>query len=111
MRKFNRTRGDRKLFLKGIAHNLVLKERMRTTVARAKEIRPMVERLLTIAKAGDVASFRRLLTVLPKVSAEKLFRDIAPRYKDRRGGALRITQEARTRKRDGARTAVIEFVK
>ena len=111
MRKFNRTQGDRKLFIKSVAHNLVLKERMVTTTARAKEIRPVVERLLTIAKTGSVASFRRLLSVLPKTTAEKLFRDIAPRYKERNGGALRITEQASRRKRDGARTSIIEFVK
>jgi large subunit ribosomal protein L17 len=110
MRKFNRTQGDRKLFLKNIAHNLVLKERMQTTEARAKEIRPIVERLLTIAKRGDLASYRKLLTVLPKVSAGKLFHDIAPRYKERKGGALRIIPQAKTRKRDGAYTVIIEFV-
>ncbi len=110
MRKFNRTQGDRKLFLKNIAHNLVLKERIKTTEARAKEIRPIVERLVTVAKRGDVASFRRLCTVLPKASAEKLFHNIAPRYKERAGGSLRIVLQGKARKRDGAQTAVIEFV-
>jgi large subunit ribosomal protein L17 len=111
MRKFNRTKGDRKLFLKSVAHSLIEREHIETTLARAKEIRPMVERLLTIALKGNVASLRLLLKELPRTSALKLFRDIAPRYKERHGGSLRITANAKTRKRDGAQTAVIEFVK
>ena len=110
MRTFHRTRGDRKLFLQSIAHNLVIRERMVTTVARAKEIRPMVERLLSVAKQGKLSSFRRLLAILPKRSSEKLFRDLGPRYRDRRGGALRIVKQGKRRKRDGAETALIEFV-
>lgn len=111
MRKFNRIRGRRKLFVKSIAANLVMRERIETTTARAKEIRPMVERLLTIAKKQNLASLRLLLAKLPKDSAEKMYYDIAPRYKDRKGGYLRITKHAATRKRDGAPIAVIEFVK
>lgn len=111
MRKFNRIRGRRKLFMKSIASNLVMKERIETTTARAKEVRPFVERLLTVAKRQNLASLRSLLAKLPKDSAEKMYYDIAPRYKERRGGYLRITKRAETRKRDGAPIAVIEFVK
>jgi len=111
MRKFHRIRSRRKLFLKSIASSLVLREKIETTVARAKEIRPFVERLLTIAKKSNTASLRLLLARLPKGSAEKLFYEIAPRYKDRKGGYLRIIKKAETRKRDGTPIALIEFVK
>ncbi len=84
---------------------------MVTTEARAKEVRPFVERLVTLAKRQDLASFRRLLMKLPKDSAEKLFYDIAPRYRDRRGGYLRVRKQAATRKRDGTELAVVEFIK
>ena len=104
-------RGRRKLFFKKIASNLVLKEKINTTVARAKEVRPMVEHLVTIAKKQNLVSLRILLSKLPKDSAHKLYYDIAPKYKDRRGGYLRIVKQAKTRKRDGAPMAQIEFIK
>ena len=110
MRKFHFKRGRRRLFINKLANNLVLHEKMETTVARAKEIKPLVERLTTIAKKQNLASLRILLAKLPKVSAQKLFYEIAPRYKERSGGYLRIIKEAKTRKRDGAALAIIEFV-
>ena len=104
-RKFHRTRGDRKLFLKSVAHNLIMKERMTTTVARAKEIRPLVERYISIGRRGGVSS------LLPsKKVAEKLYYEIAPRYKERPGGYVRIIKQAKMRKRDSAPQARIELV-
>lgn len=111
MRKFHRITNRRRLFLKSIMHNLVMRERMETTVARAKEVRPSVERLVTLAKRQNVASLRRLLAKLPKDSAEKLYYEIAPKYKERNGGYLRIVKEAKVRKRDATPLAIIEFVK
>ncbi len=110
-RKFNRTMGRRKSFLQGLANNLIMKERISTTVARAKEIRPMVERMVTIAKKQEVVSLRRLLAALPKQSANKIYYEIAARYQTRAGGYLRITKLAKARKRDASPMAVIEFVK
>lgn len=109
-RKFHRKRGERKAFLKGLAHNLVMKEKIETTTARAKSIRPVVERLVTIGKRGRLTDFRVLASRLPKQSAEKLYYDIAPRYKGRKGGYTRIVKEAKMRKRDGSELAIIEFV-
>ena len=111
MRKFHRTKSPRRAFLQGLANNLIMKEKMKTTVARAKEVKPLVERFVTIAKKQDVAGLRRLLAKLPKQSANKLYYDIAPRYKERKGGYLRITKESTTRKRDAAPKATVEFVK
>jgi len=83
---------------------------METTLARAKEIRPIVERLVGIAKKQNLAGLRILLSKLPKKTAQKLFYVIAPRYQNRSGGYLRIIKKARARKRDGAPMATIEFV-
>ena len=110
MRTFHRTAGRRRSFKQGLAHNLIMKERMTTTLPRAKEIRPLVEKLLTLAKKNNVASLRLLKTRLPDASAEKLYHELAPRYKDRKGGYLRIIKTAKSRKRDAAPVSVIEFV-
>ena len=84
---------------------------MTTTEDRAKEVRELVERLVTIAKKQSVAHLRVLISRLPhKSSAYKLFHEIAPRYAARKGGYLRIIKQGATRKRDGAKLAVIEFV-
>ncbi len=110
-RKFNRKVGPRRSFLQGLANNLIMKEKIATTVARAKAIRPVVERMVTVAKKQQLASLRRLLATLPKQSANKLYYEVATRYQNRAGGYLRITKLAKARKRDAAPMAVIEFVK
>ncbi len=110
MRKFHLKRGERKLFLQKIAANLVMRGRMETTEARAKEIRPLIERMISISKRQNLSALRSLIKELPKKAAAKLYYEIGPRYKERRGGYLRITKLAKFRKRDGARMAVIEFV-
>ncbi len=109
-RKFGLMTGKRRAFLRILAHNLVMQGRIETTEARAKEIKPKVEKLVTLAKKGDLAALRLLTRRMPEASAQKLFKEIAPRYKDRKGGYLRIRKTADTRKRDGATKAVIEFV-
>jgi large subunit ribosomal protein L17 len=88
-----------------------MKEKIQTTEARAKEIRPRIEKLLTLAKKQNLASFRLLIARLPKRAANKLYHEIAPRYKDRSGGYLRIFKLASRRKRDAAKQVVIEFIK
>lgn len=110
MKKFHRQRGQRRSFIKTLASNLILKERVVTTEARAKAIRPVVERLITIARRQRLADLRLLLARLPKRAAEKLYFQFFSRYQGRPGGYLRIVKQSRARKRDGGRTAVIEFV-
>ncbi len=110
-RKFGRVRGKRKVFLKTLEHNLIMKEKINTTDARARELRPLVERLVSLAKKQNLASFRLLLSRLPKAAASKLYYEIAPRYQNRPGGYLRILKTAKVRKRDAAKQAIIEFVK
>jgi large subunit ribosomal protein L17 len=111
MRKFHRITGRRRIFLQSLANNLILKEKIETTVARAKEIRPAVERYITIGKKQQVTNLRALLGKLPKAAAQKVFYELAVRYKDQPGGYLRIIKMATVRKRDGAPKAIIEFVK
>lgn len=93
-----------------LSHNLVMQGKIQTTEARAKEIRPRVEKLVTLAKKGDVVALRLLIKRMPKDSAYKLFHEIAPRYKTKKGGYLRIRKTAVTRKRDGVKQAIVEFV-
>lgn len=110
-RIFHRKKGQRRAFLKGLMHNLILKGFMKTTEERAKETRSMLERLITLAKKQDIAHLRMVIARLPhKTSAYKLFYEIAPRYTDRKGGYTRIIKQGIARKRDGVRLARIEFV-
>lgn len=110
-RKFHRTAGPRRAFLRNLASDLIRAERILTTETRAKAIRPQVERLVTMAKKQTLASRRILMARLQnKAVVDKLYGDIAPRYASRPGGYLRITKGGKARKRDGALTAVIEFV-
>jgi len=109
-RKFQRTTGRRRAFIKGIAAGLILNGKIMTTEARAKEIRPVVERYVTYAKTGQTAKLRMLQAVLPKKAAMKIFYEIGPKYKNRTGGYLRITKQVNQRMRDAAKMATIEFV-
>jgi large subunit ribosomal protein L17 len=109
-RKFHREKGQRAAFKKSIARNLVMKERIRTTDARAKEMKREIDKLVTIAKKQNIASLRILIARLSKPAAMKLFYDIAPRYADRRGGYTRVTKVSRVRTGDAAAMSVIEFV-
>ncbi len=109
-RKFGRKRGQRKAFLKALANNLITHERILTTEARAKEIRSLVERLITHAKKQNLAALRLLMRKLPKNSAYKLYHEIAPRYLNRQGGYTRVIKVGKRRLKDGAKMAIIEFV-
>ena len=110
-KKFHRLRGPRISFMRNLANDLVRSGTVETTETRAKAIRPVVERLVTIAKQQTLAS-RRLLAsrVHNEKVVAKLYNDLGPRYAERRGGYLRITKLPATRKRDGTRMARIEFV-
>lgn len=110
-RKFNRLKGQRVAFIRGLANNIIRNGRIETTVTRAKELRPIVEKLVTIARKGDLASRRLIISRLDNVdTARRLVEDIAPRYAQRPGGYLRIQQLMGARKRDGVSRAIIEFV-
>ncbi|MBU2082368.1 50S ribosomal protein L17 [Patescibacteria group bacterium] len=109
-RKFGRTADYRKAFLSNLVNSLILKERIKTTEARAKEIRPILEKMISAAKRETVANRRLLLKKLAIKPVNKLFKDLAPRFIERHGGYLRILKIA-NRKNDGAKMAMIEFVK
>ena len=97
--------------MKGLISNLVLRGRIETTEARAKELKGRAEKLVTLGKKQNTASLRLLIARLSnKKIAEKLYYEIAPRYASRPGGYTRVIKTAKFRKRDGARVAVIEFI-
>lgn len=110
-RKLGRETGQRRALLRSLAHSLILKESIKTTEAKAKEVRPFVEKLVTKAKAGTAADRRDVLSRLggdAKATA-RLFKTIAPRYGSRQGGYTRIVKMA-ARQGDAAKMALIEFV-
>lgn len=109
-RKFHRQKGRRKSFLKGLIGNLIIREKIETTEARAKEIKSLTEKLITVAKKRNLAALRILLSRLNKIAAQKLYYQIAPRYSERKGGYLRIIKKTKTRKNDGSKMTIIEFV-
>mgnify|MGYP001608085068 CR=1 FL=1 len=110
-RKFGRVTKVRSALLKSLLRSLIVHGKITTTEAKAKEIRPLVEGLITKARIGTLASKRivtaRLLNQ-DKIS-KKLCEEIAPKYKERSGGYTRIIKLPR-RKTDGSNMAIIEFV-
>lgn len=108
-RKFGRERKVRRAFLRNLEVNFILKGKIKTTVARAKELRGRVEKHVTIAKTGIVSHRRLLAKTLPPMAVKKLVDDIAPRFKERPGGYTRVLKMG-PRKSDGAKMAMIEFV-
>ena len=109
-RTLNRTHEHRTAMFANMAASLVKHEQIVTTLPKAKELRPVLERLITLAKKGDLAS-RRLVAsrMRDETQTKKLFDVIGPRYADRAGGYLRI-MKAGFRHGDNAAVAVIEFV-
>lgn len=95
--------------MKSLLTALVLEERIRTTEARAKELRPRVEKLVTRAKSATIAARRAIAEETSAAVAKKLIEIVAPRYKERNGGYARIIK-AGIRRSDAARLAIIEFV-
>jgi large subunit ribosomal protein L17 len=97
--------------MRALAVGLISSGKIETTETRAKAIRPVVEKFVTLAKKQDLAARRLLISRLHnKNLVEKLLSDLAPKYKDRKGGYLRIIKLGTSRKRDGSRLATIEFV-
>ena len=108
-RKFGREKGQRKAFLKSLCRNLILRRKMTTTLARAKEIRPLVEKMVTRGKNPTVANRRMLISQLGGVQDAARVIKVAGDYQSRPGGYLRIVKMG-PRKGDAAQMAVIEFV-
>jgi len=102
--------GPRKALFRNLAVSLVLYEKIKTTKAKAKAIKPIVERLITKGKDNGIASRRNLLKYLYKESAvKKILEELGPRYKERKGGYTRILNLKR-RQGDGAEIVQIELV-
>jgi len=110
-RKFGREKNARNALKKGLAASLLLHDRIMTTEAKAKELRPIVEKMVTKAKNPTLANRRALLASLYNNTdvVERLIAEIAPRYAERAGGYTRITKLMQ-RKGDASPMAVIEFV-
>lgn len=119
-RKLGRTSDQRKAMLRNLATSLIVNERVVTTETRAKELRRVVDKLVTLGKRGDLNARRRAGETLFNVHLEtedgteidalqKLFSDIAPRFADRQGGYTSI-KKLGARRGDGAEQVVIEFV-
>ncbi len=109
-RKLNRTHEHRKAMFANMAASLITHEQITTTLPKAKELRPIVEKLITLAKKGDLASRRRAAGRLRDEEAtKKLFAVMGERYKDRQGGYARVLK-AGFRYGDNAPVAVIELV-
>ena len=108
-RKLSRKRDQRRALLKSLAQSLFLKEKIKTTQAKAKELSSFAEKQITLAKRGDLTSRRRLVRYFSKEIAKKLIEEIAPRYKERKGGYTRIIKLG-PRKNNGAKMAIIELV-
>jgi len=110
-RKFKRKRDQRKALLRNLAIHLILNERIQTTKERAKETSRFVEKLITLAKKDNLASYRLVISRLGgnKKAAKKL-KEISQRYKERPGGYTRVLKLGKFRKGDGAELALVEFV-
>jgi len=109
-RKLNRTASHRKAMFANMAASLIEHEQIVTTLPKAKELRPIVEKLITLGKRGDLHARRQVVSsTRSEAAAKRLFDEIAPRYADRHGGYLRI-MKAGFRHGDNAAMAVIEFV-
>jgi len=109
-RKLNRTSSHRKALLGNMAVALIKHEQIKTTLPKAKELAPYVEKLITLGKRGDLNARRRLYSIIPeKKWGAKVFDILAERYKDRNGGYTRI-MKAGFRYGDSAPMAVIELV-
>ncbi|MGC7646599.1 50S ribosomal protein L17 [Staphylococcus epidermidis] len=119
-RKLGRTSDQRKAMLRDLATSLIVSERIETTEARAKEVRSVVEKLITLGKKGDLASRRNAVKTLRNVeilneddstqtALQKLFGEIAERYSERQGGYTRILKVG-PRRGDGAESVIIELV-
>jgi len=108
-RRFSRIGKVRTAFFRGLMRNLILNKKIKTTEARAKAIRPRVEKLVTLAKKNNLASKRLLISRLSDLEISKKLEEIIKDYDKRAGGYLRIIK-LNQRKSDGAKMAIIEFV-
>lgn len=109
-RQLGRKIGHRKSLLKNLAKSLIIYEKIKTTEAKAKELRPFVEKIITKGKKGDLSARRAIISAIgDQKLAEKVITELGKRYKERKGGYTRITKLG-FRVGDAAKIAVIELV-
>ena len=109
-RKLGKTSEQRRALLRQLVTDLLNNGKIETTFYRAKEVQPVVEKMITLGKKGNLAAYRRALAFITKEDvANKLFKEIAPKYADRNGGYTRVTRTG-PRRGDAAEMAVIELV-
>ena len=108
-RKLSRKRNQRRALLRSLAREFFLKEKIKTTKAKAKELSIFAEKQITKAKKADLSARRLLAKNFSSQMVKKIVEEIAPRYKERKGGYTRIIKLG-PRKSNGARMAIIELV-
>ena len=109
-RKLNRTTSHRKALLMNLSNALIKHEQITTTLPKAKELRPYVEKIISLGKKGDIESRRKAISILhDEKNIKKIFETFADRYKERSGGYTRIVK-INNRFGDNAPTAIIELI-
>lgn len=110
-RKLDRSSGHRQALFRNLVTDLLRYDALTTTEAKAKEIRPFVERMITLGKRGDLSARRQALAfIYDEKVVDRLFSEVAPRYQDRQGGYTRLVKLG-PRLGDGAAMARLELVK
>lgn len=110
LRKLGRPTDHRKAMIRNLVTSLLKSERIETTVTRAKETKRMTDKMITLAKKGDLHARRQVLAyVYEEDVVKKLFDEIAPKYEDRNGGYTRVLKVG-PRRGDGAEIAILELV-
>lgn len=118
-RKLGRNSSQRKALLRDLITDLIINERIETTLLKAKELQKLADKMITLGKKGDLAAIRQAAKLIRfeyvdeernEYAIQKLFKEIAPRYSDRNGGYTRVLKTG-PRRGDSAPMALIEFVK
>lgn len=106
----DRKKGPREMMLRNLASSVLIYEKVTTTEAKAKAVKPLVEKMITLAKKGDLVAIKKMISVLPqKMAVKKATEVIGKRYKDRNGGYTRIVKLG-ARGGDGAKIVQLELV-
>ncbi|MCD4705675.1 50S ribosomal protein L17 [bacterium] len=109
IKKLDRKKAPREMMLRNLASSVIISEKVKTTPAKAKAVKSLVEKMITVAKDGDLNARRKLIQTLPQKKAIEKAIELGKKYKTRKGGYTRITKIGK-RQGDGAEIAQIEFV-